>query len=620
MHTAAASDDLLITEGNRGEIRRLTLLFADLTDSTAVSARVGPETYRTVVGRYRELVSEAVNHYEGHLRSTNGDGLLAVFGHPVAHENDVHRAVAAALQISRDVNELSRRAFARFGIDIDVRVGVHRGRSYLDLVEDDVYGFAPNLTARVASLAAPGTVAVSDSVAPLVHAAFDLQPCPPAAVKGVEGPIAYHRVVGESSNPPRVGPGPLVGRDREVGHLATSWSLARSGKLTTPGVVFRGESGIGKSRMTTIAAELVEGTGGTVVELVGSPFHRGAALRPVREFLERRCGIGRFDPPHQRLRLLEDELAALRLDAASLVPVLAPVLGITADHGCDVDSGDAVAEAVNSVFSACLGGNPGLVIAHDVHLFDQPTLDVIRALMKAAPGSLMVIVTGRDENVTSDDWPATVFDLRPLSDEQSDELIVALAPRVSAEKRAAVRARCDGVPLFIEQVVADIGAAAGDDAAQAVPDALYEPLFARLGGSAKVLPVVQAAAVIGRYVDRGVLRAVLDMSDDEFDDVTVELEGGVVLEPWGTNCWRFRRELLREVAAELSPPSVRRELHGRVADAIVERDDDAADWGLVAAHYEHAERFDDAVLAYERALWAQSGSRLPERAGQARLA
>ena len=91
------------------------------------------------------------------------------------------------------------------------------------------------------------------------------------------------------------------------------------------------------------------------------------------------------------------------------------------------------------------------------------------------------------------------------------------------------------------------------------------------------------------------------MSDDELDDILVELEGGVVLESWGTECWRFRRELLREVAAELSPPSVRRELHGRVADAIVERDDDAADWGLVAAHYEHAERFDDAVLAYERA-------------------
>ena len=470
-NTAAESDDLLVTEGSRGEIRRLTLLFADLADSTAVSARVGPETYRRVVGRYRELVSEAVNHFEGHLRSTNGEGLLAVFGHPVAHENDAHRAVAAALQIARDVNELSRKALARYGIDITVRVGVHRGRSYLDLVEDDVYGFAPNLTARVASLAQPGTVAISDSVAPLVHNAFHLQPCPPASVKGVEGPIAYHRVVGESVEHPRIGPGPLVGRDLETNHLSASWSLARSGKLTTPGVVFRGEAGIGKSRMSTVAAESVEAAGGTVVELVGSPFHRGAALRPLREFLERRCGIRRLDPPHQRLRLLEDELAALRLDPAFIVPVLAPVLGVTVEHGYDVARDGAVAEAVSAVFSSCLDGKPGLVIAQDVHWFDQPTLDVIRALMESAPGSLMVIVTGREENWSCSDWPATVFDLKPLSDEHSDDLIIALAPRLSAEERAAIRARCDGVPLFIEQVVADIGAG-GDDTTQEVPTQL----------------------------------------------------------------------------------------------------------------------------------------------------
>ena len=122
--------------------------------------------------------------------------------------------------------------------------------------------------------------------------------------------------------------------------------------------------------------------------------------------------------------------------------------------------------------------------------------------------------------------------------------------------------RCDGVPFYIEQVVAGLGETG-------VPEALYEPLFARLRASANVVPVVEAAAVIGRHVDRGLLCSVVDLSDDEVDDVIDELEDALVLEPWGTDGWRFRHELLREVAAELAPPSVRRGLHAKVADALV---------------------------------------------------
>ena len=122
--------------------------------------------------------------------------------------------------------------------------------------------------------------------------------------------------------------------------------------------------------------------------------------------------------------------------------------------------------------------------------------------------------------------------------------------------------RCDGVPFYIEQVVAGLSETG-------VPEALYEPLFARLRASANVVPVVEAAAVIGRQMDRGLLCSVVDLSDDEVDDVIDELEDALVLEPWGTDGWRFRHELLREVAAELAPPSVRRGLHAKVADALI---------------------------------------------------
>jgi class 3 adenylate cyclase len=126
------AEDLLTAPAHSGEIRRLTIMFADLVDSTALSTRLEPETYHTLVGRYRDEVSRLVDRYEGHVSSIKGDGLLAVFGHPKAHENDVRRAVAAGLDITRAVAQLSEQAQRTFGVAINVRVGIHRGLVYLD--------------------------------------------------------------------------------------------------------------------------------------------------------------------------------------------------------------------------------------------------------------------------------------------------------------------------------------------------------------------------------------------------------------------------------------------------------------------------------------------------------
>ena len=193
----ADAEDLLAAPAGGGEIRRLTILFADVVDSTVLSTRLEPETYRLLVGRYREQVLKIVDRYEGHVGETSGDGILAVFGYPHPHENDVRRAVQAGLEITRNVARLSEQAKRRFDAQIQVRVGVHRGLVYLDRDQDDVYGLAANLAARVSSLAPPGAVVVSDAVEPLIRAAFDVEALPAAHVKGVEEAIHHHRVVGE---------------------------------------------------------------------------------------------------------------------------------------------------------------------------------------------------------------------------------------------------------------------------------------------------------------------------------------------------------------------------------------------------------------------------------------
>ena len=600
------AEDLLAAPARYGEIRRLTIMFADLVDSTALSTRLEPETYRTLVGRYRDDVRGIVDRYEGHISSIKGDGLLVVFGHPKAHENDVQRAVAAGLDITRTVGQLSEQAERKFDVAINVRVGIHRGLVYLDTDQDDIYGFAANLAARLCGVAERGTVAVSDAVAPLVSDSFELETCPPVRVKGVDGLVSHHRVLGERAETPPPWSPPLIGRDRERSWLQQSWQRARDRVLTSPGVVFRGEPGIGKTRLTTEAVEIVRGSGAPVVGLFGSPVHTDTGLHPARRLLERRCGITRLTDGRERLHLLQAELGFCGLDPVSATPLLAPVIGVGPEYGYQPAAVEGrtlyelIGATVQQYVLACIGDRAGLVVAEDVHWFDPSTLELLNSLLAAADGRLLVVLTGREGDWLRTDWPVTLFDLAPLTDEQSDALINALDPSVTDAQRAAIRRRCDGVPFYIEHVVGELDAAGSESG---VPEALYEPLFAGLHHPhTDVVPVAEAAAVIGRAGDLSLLRSVVGHDTKDVDDVVTKLIRARVLEPRGTHGWRFRHELLREVAAELAPPSLRRHLHARTAHALVDAVSAVEpDWPVVATHFEYAEQYHDAVEAYQKA-------------------
>ena len=602
------AEDLLAedlpTAGTGGEIRRLTILFVDLVDSTVLSTRVEPETYRMLVGGYREHVRKIVDRYGGHLSSTKGDGLLAVFGYPTAHEDGARRAVAAGLDITRAVMRLSEQAMRRLNVGVNVRVGIHRGLVYLDVAQDDVYGFAANFAARISSLAEPDTVAVSDAVAALVGDAYELAACPAASVKGVEGLVNHHRVLGERPpGSPSQSP-PLIGRHGERASLQQLWQQACDGTATRPFVAFRGEPGIGKTRLARAAAEIVEASGGAVVELRGSPLHTDTGLHPVRRLLERRCGITRLTTGAERLRLLEGELRARGLDPVAAVPLLAPVLGVGPEHGYAPAAveGRALYELIGATVHryvrACLENRAGLIIAEDVHWFDTSTIDLLDSILTGAGGRLLIVLTGRDSDWLRSSWPVTLFELPPLTEAESDALIDALHPGVTDEQRAGVRKRCDGVPFHIEHVVAGLGVAEQD---WQVPEALYESLFARLHTRADVVPVVEAAAIIGRSGDVALLRTVVG-GEADVDAVMADLMRARVFECSDTGGWRFRHELIREVAAELAPPTVHRKLHARTGRALTDTAPGVEpDWRVVAGHYAHAQRFDEAVKAFRKA-------------------
>ncbi|CAN3127129.1 ATP-binding protein [Mycobacterium sp. smrl_JER01] len=614
-HGNPDAEDLLATPSTGGELRRLTLLFCDLVDSTVLSTRIEPEAYRIIVGTYREQVQRAVDRYEGHIGSTNGDGLLAVFGYPHAHENDVRRAVQSGLDITRDVARLSAKARQRFGVEVSVRVGVHRGLVYLDTSHLDVYGFAANLTARVSSLAPPGTVVVSDAVEPLIRDAFDIATLPAQPVKGVDDPVSHHQVLGERTLAHRSPSGPLVGRTEEVSYLREQWERAQTGSLDVSAVAFLGEAGIGKSRLAQVAVDLAEQSGAHVIAVLGSPFHTAAGLQPIRDLLERRCGITRDTEQSERLRLLDAEiaglagLAGLGKDPATVLPLLAPVLGIAAEvgyHPAEAEGGklyEDIAEAVHDYLLACLEPGPGLLLVEDLHWFDPSTVDVVDRILGDRLDRVLVVITARDTTKLSHVGNITLFDVKPLSDNDTDALITALAPDTTPEVRASVRERCDGVPLYVEEVVTAMRQAAlPAQPVGHVPDALYESLLSRLHATRNTVPVVEAAATIGRQFDRQLLLSATEVPDADVDDVLGALADARVIERTGPDTFRFRHELLRELAYELSPPSVRRTLHGRIAAALdAGAADGRPDWRLVARHYDEAQRFGDAATAYQQA-------------------
>jgi class 3 adenylate cyclase len=192
------AEDLLARRGDGGEIRWLTMFFADLVGSTALSTQVEPETYHLVVGRYRDQVLRIVNDYGGHIGSTKGDGLMAVFGHPITREGDVRRAIQAGLELTRDVSRLSDQSKRQFGFGVDVRVGVHCGQAYVDTSQVDFSGLVANVATQISGHAPPGAVVVSDAVECLVRNDFQFETRPLVTVKGPVESIVHYRVVSEN--------------------------------------------------------------------------------------------------------------------------------------------------------------------------------------------------------------------------------------------------------------------------------------------------------------------------------------------------------------------------------------------------------------------------------------
>ena len=303
------------------ERRPITVLFCDLVGSTTIAAKLDPEDWRNLVGSYLDAASAAVTRLGGRVQDTFGDGLMALFGHPQAQENDAERAVRAALAIQRALDDLNAANANSDAPQLAARIGIESGRVVVDAT-GAVFGEAPNVAARVQALAEPGSVIVTAAVQRQIAGLFVAEDRGVRELKGAPAPVALYRIVRASGGGRRGGGRaltPLVGREEELELLSRRWERARSGEGQL--VLVIGEPGIGKSRLVEeFHAQLGE-TPHTWVEWSSSQLLQNTPLHPIVEWGRLRFG-GADAPAGQGLADLESTLRSVGLDAAEYAPML----------------------------------------------------------------------------------------------------------------------------------------------------------------------------------------------------------------------------------------------------------------------------------------------------------
>jgi len=277
------------------ERRQLTVLFSDLVGSTALSDTIDPEDMRAILHDYQAACTSVVGLYDGFIAKYLGDGILAYFGYPTAHEDDARRAVQAGLGIIEAINTISERYQRELQVPIDVRVGIHTGLVVVgdmdkkDVLESNaIVGQTPNLAARIQSVAEPGALVVSDDTYKLVKGYFEHTDLGTHELKGISQAIRVHRIDHASTARSRLEAvghlTPFAGRDKEIRTLESLWHRAQEGNGQI--VFVSGEAGVGKSRLIhSIKEYAANDPDSWLTELRCSPYHHNSSFYPVIDFL-----------------------------------------------------------------------------------------------------------------------------------------------------------------------------------------------------------------------------------------------------------------------------------------------------------------------------------------------
>jgi class 3 adenylate cyclase/tetratricopeptide (TPR) repeat protein len=571
------------------ERRQVTVLFADMVGSTALSGTMDPELLGSLIRRYQDAAAGAIGRFGGFVAKFMGDGILAYFGFPRAFEDAAERAVRAAIGIMAEVGEIERPD----GTRLQARIGIATGLVVVGEIigtgtaqERTIVGETPNLAARLQALAAPDTILISEATQNLLGGLFDLERTGEHDLKGFARPVPVWRVRGEAAVESRFaasrtgGGTPLIGRAHEMGLMLDRWRLARAGEGQI--VTLIGEAGIGKSRSIDALQEAIAGVPHGRIHLQCSPYHADSALYPVIQHLSRAAGFVTADTPRTRMEKLGVLFSRRAEFDATAIPLLAELLSIPDAPLAPASLTPArrkaatIALLVDEIVR--LGeADPMLLIVEDAHWIDATTLELMTRISDSiGQARLLLLVTARPDFTAP--WLArphvTLLTLGRLSRTDCAQLIanVTAMQGLQPETVAAIVAKTDGVPLFVEELTKSVMESADEDSA-AVPATLKDSLMARLDRLGEARDVAQIAAVIGRQFAFTLLEAVVP-AGVELEAMLAKLAAAGIVFPEGRGLERsfsFKHALVRDAAYESLLLGRRREWHERIARALEER-------------------------------------------------
>jgi len=627
-----------------GERKQVTVLFADLKSSLELASAVDPEVWHQILDRFFEVLTEGVHRFEGTVNQYTGDGIMALFGAPIAHEDHAQRACYASLHIRERLAEQAREVKREHGLNFSVRMGLNSGDVIVGKIGDDLrmdytaQGLTVGLAARMEELASPDTIYLSDPTALLVEGYFDLKDLGEFRVKGLDAPVRVSELAGAGALRTRFdvsrsrGLTRFVGRDSDIKTLEDALEASLVGQGQVIGVV--AEAGTGKSRLCFEFLERARARGIRVSEGRALAHGKNVPFLPLLQSFRDYFGIQERDDQRSIREKIAGRLLLLDESFRDALPIVFDLFGAP---GPESSGGEVEPEARRRQLFGVLRrvvqgeGEPTISMIEDLHWLDSTSEAFLEQWVDAAPaGNGLLLVNFRPEYHA--EWMHKSWyrqlPLAPLGPEAIQELLDDLLGHDPSVEGLAVRIheRTGGNPFFTEEVVQSLiesgqlegvrGAyrMAGPIDALAIPPNVQSLLAARIDRLAeREKHVLQAAAVLGKEFSEPILRQIADVPEVELRDALSNLKDAEFIYEqaiYPVAEYAFKHPLTQEVALGSQLQERRRALHGAAARAIEvacsEKLDESA--ALIAHHWEEADDLRRALLCHDRAAkWVNRG-------------
>ncbi len=595
--------DTPASENIAGERKTVTALFADIKGSTELMEDLDPEDARAIIDPALRIMIDAVKRYDGYVVQSTGDGIFALFGAPVAHEDHPQRALYSALRMQDELRRYSAKLVADGGMPIEARVGINTGEVVVRTIatsgantEYTPIGHTANLASRMQAVAPTGSIAISEHTRRLVEGYFGLKALGPTKVKGVSEPVNVYEVTGLGPLRTRLqraagrGLTKFVGREREMETLKRAAEQARSGRGQIAAAI--AEAGTGKSRLF-FEFKVKSQAGWMLLETFSVSHGKASAYLPIIELLRNYFDISAADDERKRREKVTGRVLALDRNLEDTLPYLFALLGI-------VEGDDPLAqmdvqvkkrrtlEAIKRIVLRESINQPLIVIFEDLHWLDEHTQDLLNLLADSiGTAKVLLLVNYRPEY--SHQWNSktyyTQLRLDPLGRESAEEMLTALlggGDELEPLKRLIIQ-KTEGTPFFMEetvQVLFDDGALIRNGVVKLtrplaelkIPptvQAILTSRIDRLPADAKEL--LQTLAVIDREIPLSLIRAVITKSDDDLYRLLNDLQLGEFIyeQPAvGDTEYIFKHALTQEVAYNSVLNERRKQLHERIGAAF----------------------------------------------------